>query len=161
MKTLPLTESDLARFWEKVDKTDTCWIWTAAVVQKYGMFSIRIDSKKRMVKAHRVSYEQQYGEIPGAAPLDHQCGVERCVRPDHLRPVSVKQNAEHRTGANTNSESGVRGVHRHGDRWRAAVRHNGVLHRSRPFETIAESEAAAIAMRNGLFTHNDADRKVA
>lgn len=31
--------SEIDRFWAKVDKTDSCWLWTASVKPKgYGQF---------------------------------------------------------------------------------------------------------------------------
>lgn len=36
----------------------------------------------------------------------------------------------------------------------ARVKHNGVLYSAGQYDTIAEAEAAVIAKRNELFTHN-------
>jgi hypothetical protein len=70
-----------ARFWSRVNKTDTCWLWTG-YVQAYGYGTLIID--KRMQMAHRVSYEMAYGPIlPGLFCL-HHCDTPACVRPDHL-----------------------------------------------------------------------------
>lgn len=72
------------RFWSKVNKTDTCWFWTASTVGKstyrYGGFWY----KGKTVRAHRFSYEETYGPIPKGMKVLHKCDNPLCVRPDHL-----------------------------------------------------------------------------
>lgn len=70
------------RFWSKVNKTATCWLWTGAKL-KTGYGSIRIDHKA--VRAHRVAYELLVGEIPDGGLILHSCDTPLCVNPDHLR----------------------------------------------------------------------------
>ena len=143
------------RFWAKVDKSGDCWTWTAAKLPTgYGVFGVGY----RTVYAHRFAYEQEYGILP--ARLDHRCHNPSCVKPEHLRPVSVKENQEHRLGAQVNSKSGVRGVCWVKDRgWRVQVKHNQINHFGGYFDDLAEAEEAAVALRNRLFTHNDEDRR--
>jgi hypothetical protein len=78
--------------------------------------------------------------------------------------VSHKQNKENLRGASKNSKSGARGVwwHKSSNRWQARVGHDGKQVHVGYFGTIAEAEAeaAVIAKRNELFTHNDLDRLV-
>lgn len=148
------------RFWEKVDKTDTCWLWTAGIFQQtgYGQFGV---SKGNVVTAHKFSYELLVGPVPEGMQLDHIRCVRTCVRPEHLRLVTSKQNKENRQVLNRNNTSGVRGVSwnsREG-KWRASVTHNSKLYSAGYFDRIEDAEAAAIAKRIELFTHNEADRK--
>jgi hypothetical protein len=70
------------RFWAKVQKTDTCWIWTAAK-EGLGYGSFRVESYRK-IKAHRYSYELAYGPIPKGLHICHHCDNPPCVRPDHL-----------------------------------------------------------------------------
>jgi hypothetical protein len=71
------------RFWAKVNKTDTCWLWTAGLsAYRYGNFSTPEHPKG--VKAHRFSWELHYGSIPEGLFVLHKCDVGICVRPDHL-----------------------------------------------------------------------------
>jgi hypothetical protein len=83
------------------------------------------------------------------------------VRPDHLRPATQKQNQENLSGARSDSKTGVRGVcwDKRRRKWRAQVGHNGTVIYVGNFSSIAEAEAAVIARRNELFTHNALDRK--
>jgi len=159
METIALTPSDIARFWSKVEKTDGCWLWQAALVRKYGMFRLVQDGKQIMRKAHRIAYQLIKGPVPNGMRLDHTCHVEACVNPDHLRPVTAKQNSENRAGANANSKSGVRGVswNRLSNKWIVTVGHNGKRYKGGDFTDLSEATAAASALRAKLFTHSDAD----
>lgn len=157
---LPSFPTDAERFWPKVDKSGPCWLWTAAINPKgYGTF--RADG--RSWRAHRYSYVLHYGEIPDAMLIDHRCHVRSCVNPAHLRVVTNKQNEENRVGANRTSVSGVRGVHwdNRAQKWLARASHLGKTYDAGHFEAIEEAEAAVIALRLELFTHNDLDRRTA
>ena len=92
------------RFWEKVEKTLTCWIWTANRHPKgYGKFSINGKS----TPAHHYSYSQINGPVPKGLDLMHLCDNPPCVNPDHLRPGTRSENMRHAVevgrclGANT------------------------------------------------------------
>lgn len=146
------------RFWMKVDKTEGCWNWTASIMAT-GYGCIRRDDRTQT--AHRVSYELANGPIPAGIQIDHICHNRACVNPDHLRPVTHKQNGENRSGPQCNTKSGVRGVFwdTTTNKWRAGLGHNGQAIRVGYYDTIAEADAAVTAKRLELFTHNDGDRK--
>lgn len=80
------------RFWAKVLKSDGCWEWQAAFFKGrgrcYGMFKLR----GRCMKAHRVAFELERGEIDDGLVLLHDCDNPKCVRPDHLKPGSHVEN---------------------------------------------------------------------
>lgn len=77
-------------FWSKVSIADNgCWIWTKGKTGKgYGAYAI-----KRVVHlAHRVSYTALVGDIPDGLQIDHGCRDHACVNPDHLEPVTGREN---------------------------------------------------------------------
>ena len=114
-----------------------------------------------MLYAHRVSFELASGPIPGGLSIDHICHNRGCVRPEHLRLATAKQNAENLSGLRKDNTSGVRGVfwNKANRNWRATICHNGALIYVGSYSTLAEAEAAVLAKRNELFTHNDLDRR--
>lgn len=71
------------RFWQKVEKTEGCWLWTAYAYRGYGRFVI--GGKVR--QAHRVAYECATGPIPDGYQIDHLCRNPSCVNPSHLEAV--------------------------------------------------------------------------
>lgn len=80
------------RFWEKVDMTGPCWLWTAAKGPLgYGSFMIgsRTDETRQIVAAHRVAYWLEHGFWSTREQnLHHRCENTSCVRPSHLAIVS-------------------------------------------------------------------------
>ena len=77
------------RFDAKVNKTDSCWLWTGGLAQDgYGAFWYG----GRTGLAHRYSYEQFVGQIQEGACVCHKCDVPLCVRPDHLFAGSNSEN---------------------------------------------------------------------
>jgi hypothetical protein len=75
-------------FWSKVNKTDTCWLWTAGKSNGYG----RYRSGGFVHLAHRYAYIQAHGNLDSSTPLDHLCRVSACVNPSHLEPVTHAEN---------------------------------------------------------------------
>ena len=147
-------------FWHQVNKTETCWIWTGKLrPDGYGQVSLY----GSVGLPHRVSYELANGYIEAGAHIDHKCHNRACVNPEHLRPVTSKQNGENRSGASRVSKTGVRGVRwvEKRGKWRAQVGHRGHNFHVGYFTDLLDAEAAVIAKRNELFTHNDLDRPAA
>jgi len=152
------------RFWASVNKTESCWLWTGAPTESggYGVINIVRAAGKQPYGAHRFSYELLVGPIEPGMQIDHICHTPLCVNPEHLRPVDHKRNQENLTGANRVSKSGVRGVYMHAcGKWNVQVTHNGQRYSGGLHSLLADAEAAAVALRNKLFTHNDIDRVAA
>lgn len=70
------------RFWMKVQKTESCWLWIGAQNSDgYGNFH---DYGTHSIKAHRFAYERLVGPIPQGLSVCHHCDIRNCVRPEHF-----------------------------------------------------------------------------
>jgi hypothetical protein len=82
----PAPRPPAQRFWEKVDKTGDCWLWTAGLWGsnkrfQYGKF---FDGSKH-ITAHRFALAESLGRPLGKNQKAlHHCDNCLCVRPDHL-----------------------------------------------------------------------------
>lgn|SRR5690625_726166 len=77
------------RFWRSVEKTDSCWLWTASV--NWGGYG-RFNDGETEVGAHRFAHELLIGPIPPDHHVDHLCKVRHCVNPAHLEAVTGRIN---------------------------------------------------------------------
>ena len=68
---------------------DGCWIWNGRP-KDTGYGQIKIGGK--VINAHRAVWEAMRGPVPRGLELDHICGVRLCVNPDHLEPVTHREN---------------------------------------------------------------------
>lgn len=147
-----------ALFMSHVQKTDSCWLWTGTKDRNgYGM----VRDGKRMVLVHRHMYSHVHGPIQEGMEIDHSCHSRSCVRPYHLRQATRKQNMENKSGPQSNNKHGIRGVYWRPSlgKWIVQVGHNKRKVYGGLFNTSAEAEQAAIALRNQLYTHNEVDRR--
>lgn len=85
------------RFWRFVlgEPNSGCWFWMGQAPGGYGRLDVgsRRRGLRRVLQAHRVSYEIHKGPIPPGHDLDHTvCRIKLCVNPTHLVP---RTHAEH------------------------------------------------------------------
>lgn len=77
-------------FWEKVDKTEECWLWTAKKDDGYGRWAPPGEEKQYLV--HRLSFAVLKEKIQDGMQIDHLCNTRNCINPDHLEQVTSKEN---------------------------------------------------------------------
>jgi hypothetical protein len=142
------------RFWGRVDKTPTCWLWQGAPMPNgYGKFFLG----GKIKAVHRLSWEAENGPVPEGMVIDHKCHQKLCVNPDHLQAVTNSQNGQNRKGASVRSKSGVRNVYWDGRSWRVQIAVRRRRFNAGPFDTIEEAAAAASELRRKHMTNSLAD----
>jgi len=84
------------RFWDKVEETDTCWLWKAGKTGKkgnkggYGQFY----ANGRTRYAHHIAYILANNlPIDSVLYLCHECDNPECVKPAHLKEGDDTVNA--------------------------------------------------------------------
>lgn len=91
-----LTPRDIERFWSHVSQSDSCWHWVGSRnPDGYGNFTIA----GRTHRAHRVSLVAHGITLVEGLVVDHICRVRDCVRPEHLRQVTTRENVLAGVGA--------------------------------------------------------------
>lgn len=143
--------NDKKRFLSKIKKTDSCWEWTAYIHPGgYGRFGVTIAPKsKKIVYAHRFSYELFNGDIPEGKVIDHLCRNRSCVNPEHLELVDTYTN--NIRGLNSmNKKSGLPiGVYPHGKKFRTYFSTNGLAQFIGVYETVESASRAYNLAREG------------
>lgn len=76
--------------WTKIEISETdCWEWQGALTNGYGHLYLKNFGNNY---AHRLVYEHLIGPIPDGLQLDHLCRNTCCCNPEHLEPVTQKEN---------------------------------------------------------------------
>lgn len=80
------------KFWNRVDKTKDCWIYTGyRNYHGYGHINY-----KKYIFAHVYSWEEINGEVPKGSYVCHKCDNPPCCNPDHLFLGDAEVNAKDR-----------------------------------------------------------------
>ena len=88
-QSMELTDTQKKRFWDKVDKTDSCWLWTGSM-NTYGYGQVKLNCKN--YQAHRVSWFLIGSTIPEGHVIRHKCRDRKCVNPEHLETGTQAEN---------------------------------------------------------------------
>lgn len=100
IRPLVIEAHDVSRLMRKiVSNTDVvhgsfgpspCWIYTGNWQDGRGYKKMRVNGRSLYV--HRVTYVIANGPIPEGLVLDHKCRQRSCCNPEHLEPVTVREN---------------------------------------------------------------------
>jgi hypothetical protein len=79
------------RFWEKVNITESCWIWIGSLdTSGYG----HINFEGRLRRATHIAWILTFGYIPSNVLMCHTCDTPACVNPSHLFIGNHQTNAD-------------------------------------------------------------------
>jgi len=82
---------------DRIDASGDCWEWDGAHTDGYG--KVWSPSDDRLVYVHRIMWEGLVGPIPEGLEIDHLCRNTGCSNPDHLEPVTRRENIRRGIGA--------------------------------------------------------------
>ena len=79
------------------EQDDGCWRWVGPRGTTHGLTYGQAkyygeDGKARSIGAHRLAWMLLRGPIPDGLQIDHLCRFTMCVNPDHLEPVTAREN---------------------------------------------------------------------
>jgi hypothetical protein len=81
LQTEEITQKRIDRFWSKITKTESCWIWNASKTRKgYG----NVGFGTKVYRVHRIAYYLSKSVDPFPQEVLHTCDNPCCVNPEHL-----------------------------------------------------------------------------
>ncbi len=132
----------IERFWAKVDKSGTCWLWTAGADKNgYGKFTL---AHHCGIRAHRFSWTIYFGLIPVGLFVLHRCDTPACVRPDHLFLGTNADNQKDRKAKGRSDYGEHQGAHKLSEAAVLAIR----------TDHAAGTTLAALAQKHGVCHQN-------
>ena len=90
---MELTEKQKKNFWKKVNKTDTCWLWTG-YCRSDGY--ARVGINKQFQYIHRITWFLTGNIIPEGHIIRHKCRNRNCCNPEHLETGTYTENQSDR-----------------------------------------------------------------
>ena len=132
------------------DRKSGCWLFTGYLTP-LGYGKVGGGGKHGPVlRAHRVTYEHFRGPIPDGMQLDHLCRVPRCVNPDHLEPVTFRENLDRsqKGPGPTRRIAHYRGIacDKRDGMWFGQIKWTGARYKTSRFKTPEEARAAYVTM---------------
>lgn len=127
-------------FWERVSKTDGCWIWSGNRSPR-GYGRIKVKGITRL--AHRFSWALHYGLPPSDMMVCHTCDNPSCVNPSHLFIGTAKDNAKDMI------DKGRKVIVKGDDVYNAKLTNQDVVEMRRVY-SLGQKTAAEIAVDYGV-----------
>lgn len=112
-----------------------------------GYIYIKIDHRTYL--AHRLAWFYMVGEWP-SDEIDHKDGDKANNKFKNIREATRSHNMQNKHVAASNNESGLLGVSRSRNRWKAAIRVAGRLRYIGTFDTPEEAHAAYVEKKREL-----------
>ena len=84
-----------------VNPDSGCWEWNASLDRNgYAKANVGLGGRRRGTTAHRAAWIVHRGPIPPLLQIDHLCRNKRCINPEHLEPVSARENTRRKSTVN-------------------------------------------------------------
>lgn len=80
------------RFWSRVERTDTCWLWKGWLDEKSRRGRFVLNGIH--MTAPRAAWIIMNGPLADDLVIMHTCDNPPCVRPDHLKPGTHQENMD-------------------------------------------------------------------
>lgn len=90
-----VTDAEEVRIMSRVVVVEGCWVW-AGPPNGSGYATAVVGG--RVQGLHRAMYEHRFGPIRPGLVVDHLCKTRLCINPDHLEPVTQKENLRRGAG---------------------------------------------------------------